>query len=63
VLKLVGSTAQLGGWQPANGLTLYTNEKEFPIWQAGILLDPGFDEFEYKYVLTFTEANGVISAN
>ena len=51
MLKLVGSTAQLGGWQPANGLTLYTNEKEFPIWQAGILLDPGFDDFEWGVTL------------
>ena len=63
MLKLVGSTPQLGGWQPANGLTLYTNEKEFPIRQGGILLDPNFDEFEFKYVLTFTEANGIVSAN
>ncbi len=39
VLKLVGSTPQLGSWNPQIGLTFFTSPAEFPVWKAGILLD------------------------
>ena len=39
VLKLVGSTAQLGSWNPLTGLTFFTSPQDFPVWKAGILLD------------------------
>jgi hypothetical protein len=58
ILKLVGSTAQLGNWNPQAGLTFFTSAQDFPNWRAGILFDlcglidsyPGA-LFEYKYVL------------
>lgn len=53
ILKLVGSTSQLGNWNPHAGLTLVTNSAEFPVWRAGILMSPPADSgiVEYKYVL------------
>ena len=56
VLKLVGSTAQLGSWNPQTGLTFFTTLAEFPVWKAGILIDPAQitnlqSTIEYKYVL------------
>lgn len=39
VVKLVGSTAQLGNWNPILGLTLYTTNEEFPVWKGNLLLD------------------------
>lgn len=38
-VKVTGSGPELGDWNPANALTLYTNDKEYPIWRAGIFID------------------------
>jgi hypothetical protein len=39
VVKLTGNTPQLGNWNAQNGLTMYTNEVEFPVWRVGALID------------------------
>ena len=55
-VKVTGSGPELGDWNPANALTLYTNDKEYPIWRAGIFIDQErqWDEnsIEYKYIIT-----------
>lgn len=39
IVKVTGSGPELGGWNPANSLTLHTSKDEFPIWRAGIFID------------------------
>ncbi|KPI36158.1 Glucoamylase I [Cyphellophora attinorum] len=50
-IKLVGNTAQLGSWDPANGIALsadaYTAEN--PVWTAAITL-PADGTVSYKFV-------------
>ena len=59
VVKLVGSTAQLGNWNPILGLTLYTTNEEFPVWKGNLLLDvQGQTLVEYKYVIVSLDAPG-----
>ena len=41
IVKISGSGPELGNWNPANALTMYTQPGEFPVWQARIILDRG----------------------
>ena len=40
IIKVTGSGPELGNWNPVNALTLHTTQDEFPIWRAGIFIDP-----------------------
>jgi alpha-amylase len=55
-VKVTGSGPELGNWDPANALSLYTNEDEFPIWRAGIFIDrerqPDLNNMDYKYIIS-----------
>ena len=55
IVKVTGSGPELGNWNPANALTMYTNDHEYPIWRAGIIIDPNMQPdpeiFEYKYII------------
>ena len=54
-MKVTGSGPELGCWNPANALTLHTSSQEFPVWRAGIFIDPerqpNPSAFEYKYII------------
>ena len=54
IIKVTGSGPELGNWNPVNALTLHTTQDEFPIWRAGIFIDPdrqpNSEVFEYKYI-------------
>ena len=54
-VKVTGSGPELGNWNPANALTLYSSKEEFPIWRGGIFIDahrqPDPDVLEYKYII------------
>ena len=55
IVKVTGSGPELGNWNPANALTMYTSDNEFPIWRAGIIIDrsmqPDPENIEYKYII------------
>ena len=55
-VKVTGSGPELGNWDPANALSLYTNDDEFPIWRAGIFIDrerqPDINNMDYKYIIS-----------
>jgi hypothetical protein len=51
VVKVTGNCPQLGNWNAQNSLTLHTTEADYPIWKAGILIDSGLTELEYKYII------------
>ena len=55
VVKVTGAGPELGAWNPANALTLYTTKEEFPVWRGGIFVDrdrqPDSQNLEYKYII------------
>eukprot|EP00928_Gymnodinium_smaydae_P041150 TRINITY_DN2785_c0_g1_i1.p1 TRINITY_DN2785_c0_g1~~TRINITY_DN2785_c0_g1_i1.p1 ORF type:complete len:897 (-),score=226.43 TRINITY_DN2785_c0_g1_i1:217-2907(-) len=54
VVKIVGSSAQLGAWDVAKGLDLSTDESTYPFWTASVQV--AFEpNLEYKFVLVSPE--------
>jgi alpha-amylase len=53
---VVGSTAALGSWNPANAVAL--SSADYPIWKATVTL-PTNQQFEYK--LLKKDANGTVT--
>jgi len=57
-VKLVGSLPQLGSWNWVNGMTMHTNELDWPIWKVGVVIDVNhlrrlnIRSLEYKYIIT-----------
>lgn len=56
ILRLVGSSAELGGWNPDSGVTLTTNAGLYPQWKATVHFKapPGqrsHMDVQYKYIL------------
>jgi len=51
-IRVVGNLAELGGWDPAQGLLLETKEGQYPKWTTGCIYDAkgAAGEVEYKYV-------------
>ena len=50
---IVGSTPQLGAWNPKRGIRMTTNEDTYPIWRCEPLLlnEGGEGSCEYKFVV------------
>ncbi|KAK4183723.1 Glucoamylase [Podospora australis] len=59
-IKVVGSIAQLGSWNPASAVALSANgyTASNPVWSTTLNLAPG-TTFQYKYIRT--ETNGAVS--
>ncbi|MDM7832201.1 carbohydrate-binding module family 20 domain-containing protein [Cellulomonas edaphi] len=53
---VVGSSAELGGWDPARAVAL--SSATYPVWRAAVALPPG-STVQYKYVRK--EANGAVT--
>ena len=53
VVYIVGSTPQLGAWNPKRGIRMTTNEDTYPIWRCEPLLlnEGGEGSCEYKFVV------------
>ncbi|CAE7266956.1 tam, partial [Symbiodinium sp. CCMP2592] len=50
-LRLVGSVAALGNWDPEKGLVLRTSGEDFPVWHGSCSFTEEVHFFEYKYVM------------
>ncbi len=51
-LALIGSTPELGEWNLAKSIALYTDSRRYPLWWTEINLhQPGDSKIEYKYVI------------
>ena len=49
---VVGSTPQLGSWNPERGVRMYTDELSYPVWRANQWLEcEGNTPLEYKCVI------------
>lgn len=59
-VRIVGSCAALGAWDPLAGLPLYTSAAEFPIWRGRCAVTLEAEAaVEYKYVICDSECNSV----
>jgi len=55
IVKVAGSCADLGNWNPGGGLVLTTSPSEFPHWKGHVLVDPAGQQqnlLEYKYLIS-----------
>lgn len=51
-VKVTGNRPELGNWNVANALSLFTSAEDYPIWQAGIFVQlDQLQDVEYKYVI------------
>mmetsp|Transcript_22704 Transcript_22704/g.35536 ORF Transcript_22704/g.35536 Transcript_22704/m.35536 type:complete len:194 (+) Transcript_22704:253-834(+) len=57
VVKIVGSSAELGAWDPARGVPLICTADTFPIFTGVAFLDPN-SKIEYKFVVEKAEPGG-----
>eukprot|EP00930_Biecheleria_cincta_P074474 TRINITY_DN61690_c0_g1_i1.p1 TRINITY_DN61690_c0_g1~~TRINITY_DN61690_c0_g1_i1.p1 ORF type:complete len:624 (+),score=98.19 TRINITY_DN61690_c0_g1_i1:164-1873(+) len=59
-LRVVGSTAALGSWDPCCGVTLSTSANDFPLWRQPTPIEIDESEIvEYKYVVCDNSGKGV----
>lgn len=57
VVKIVGSTPDLGQWDPSQGVALISTADTFPIFTGVAFLDPN-SKVEYKYLVAKAEPGG-----
>ena len=51
-IHVLGSISELGCWNLQNGISLYTNEKEYPYWKTlKCLRIPCGQKFEFKFAV------------
>mmetsp|Transcript_30352 Transcript_30352/g.86848 ORF Transcript_30352/g.86848 Transcript_30352/m.86848 type:complete len:929 (-) Transcript_30352:247-3033(-) len=50
-VRIVGSCAALGDWQPSSGLLLGATPASLPVWRAEVDFGPSAGELEFKCVL------------
>lgn len=57
---LVGSTPQLGAWQPERGVRMSTDENTYPMWHVLLLLDCEDDPTSLEYKVVILRARGQV---
>jgi len=58
-VRIVGSAVELGGWQPAGGLSLQTRPGEYPRWSAVMRLPAAaFEQGAVEYKVCVVHAEG-----
>lgn len=51
VVAAVGSTAELGAWDPTKALKLTTSEADYPVWKSAPVPLADGTEVEYKFIV------------
>jgi len=51
VVAAVGSTAELGSWDPTKALKLTTSEADYPVWKSAPVPVADGTEVEYKFIV------------
>ena len=62
-LMLVGSSAQLGRWNPAeSSVELTTDRKSYPVWRVSreLTLPPNGEALEYKVIIVRSRGGGAL---
>ena len=54
---LVGSTPQMGSWNPERGVRLATDSGMYPMWSAHLALDCDDTSFEYKMIVVRSDGS------
>lgn len=57
-VRVVGSLAELGAWDPTLAVPLQTNDRQYPVWRSAEVLLPkeAPEPLQYKYVMVFSGA-------
>lgn len=50
-VRVVGSTSELGSWNPRHGISLTTNCDLYPYWKKTVWIPPSSSGWEYKFVV------------
>jgi len=50
-VRAVGSSMELGSWNPMDGISLSTNQHSYPYWSTTVWVPPSATGWEYKFVV------------